>query len=313
MVTDAVEWASATTMAGAKLKNSSVARENAEIHYQPEVSIESDRILGVLDSAIRNMELVVSEASIIFIGYMKQLRNCIAQRLAITPIKELEKQKNLHRIWHRNLKAKADIIRLRDELETQRNEGNAQLAEKDISIQKNEEHIDKLKKHCKDNIKKRINESERNMISDWKQSECRQEGLQIELKDAEKKFENLLSEHLQCEKNLKASKQNVELQLLTVLNKYDKDMGQLQATLEEIIEGFNKEKQQMRELQELFNIQEMEYTRLMTEKAEDEQRELDHKIYIFITNRCARRIQHAWREYKQRKLSKRKGRKKKKK
>ncbi|XP_047108852.1 uncharacterized protein LOC124777470 isoform X2 [Schistocerca piceifrons] len=263
MVTDAVEWASATTMAGAKLKNSSVARENAEIHYQPEVSIESDRILGVLDSAIRNMELVVSEASIIFIGYMKQLRNCIAQRLAITPIKELEKQKNLHRIWHRNLKAKADIIRLRDELETQRNEGNAQLAEKDISIQKNEEHIDKLKKHCKDNIKKRM--------------------------------------------------QNVELQLLTVLNKYDKDMGQLQATLEEIIEGFNKEKQQMRELQELFNIQEMEYTRLMTEKAEDEQRELDHKIYIFITNRCARRIQHAWREYKQRKLSKRKGRKKKKK
>lgn len=50
----------------------------------------------------------------------------------------------------------------------------------------------------------------------------------------------------------------------------------------------------------------------MTEKAADEQREFDQKMYIFIINRSARKIQRAWRAYKQRKLTRRKGKKKRK-
>jgi hypothetical protein len=48
----------------------------------------------------------------------------------------------------------------------------------------------------------------------------------------------------------------------------------------------------------------------MKEKADEEQATLEKKIYAFISNRSARRIQRYWRAYRARKLARRKGRKK---
>lgn len=63
-------------------------------------------------------------------------------------------------------------------------------------------------------------------------------------------------------------------------------------------------------LQEQFVTQQAEYERLMKEKADEEQAMLEKKMYDFISNRSARRIQRYWRAYRARKLARRKGRKK---
>ncbi|XP_049803753.1 uncharacterized protein LOC126238522 isoform X1 [Schistocerca nitens] len=254
--------------------------------------------------------LKISEAGSIFIEYMRHLRQCIAKRLAVSPCQELADEQNLRLTWIRNAKTKAVKSVLLDKLEIQRNEGNAQLAQRDVAIKKNEELIEKMKKCSKDDIKKRINESEKNMINDWRDSESRQEILQAQLIENEARFEQLLSEHLRSEKSLKAKKIKVESQLLTVLSKYDADIGDLQNELDELMEGFNEEKRQMRELQERFDIQEVEYIRLMTQKAEEERIEHERRVNFFTTSRAARIIQRAWRKYIRRKR-RRKGKRRK--
>ncbi|PSN46680.1 hypothetical protein C0J52_06385 [Blattella germanica] len=61
-----------------------------------------------------------------------------------------------------------------------------------------------------------------------------------------------------------------------------------------------------------FAIQESEYKRLMKEKADGEKATLEKKLLAFIYTRSARKIQRYWRAYRARKLSRKKGRKKKK-
>jgi hypothetical protein len=59
-------------------------------------------------------------------------------------------------------------------------------------------------------------------------------------------------------------------------------------------------------------MQQIEYDRLMKEKADEEQAALERKMAAFICNRAARQIQRYWRAYRARKLARRKGRKKRK-
>lgn len=65
----------------------------------------------------------------------------------------------------------------------------------------------------------------------------------------------------------------------------------------------------METLQELFDDQEEEYTNLMKEKAEEEERIFNEMAFHFLQSRSARIIQRMWRAYIQRKKAKRKGRK----
>ena len=50
----------------------------------------------------------------------------------------------------------------------------------------------------------------------------------------------------------------------------------------------------------------------MQEKEDEEQAIYEEKMYEFLRNRAARRIQRCWRAYKQRKLARKKARRKKK-
>ncbi|PSN46683.1 hypothetical protein C0J52_06379 [Blattella germanica] len=103
-----------------------------------------------------------------------------------------------------------------------------------------------------------------------------------------------------------------EMQLVSWLNKYDADIGEKQAEYDEIMTGFEEEKKQMEELQEQFDIQNEQYTQLMQEKEDEERAIFEEKMYIFICNRSARRIQRYWRAYRARKLARKKARRQKK-
>lgn len=84
------------------------------------------------------------------------MQHCLEARLSVTPEMEKAQNENLKLIWNRNEEAKKVIVELRNTLEAQRNEGNTLLAEKMLIINKHQEHIEQLKRQCKENIKKRM-------------------------------------------------------------------------------------------------------------------------------------------------------------
>ncbi|PNF43383.1 hypothetical protein B7P43_G13919 [Cryptotermes secundus] len=153
-------------------------------------------------------------------------------------------------------------------------------------------------------------DSECKMVREWRESEIQQEAMTNEIRNADVKLKSLLSIHLAQEKELRAERLKVQTQLISWLKKYDTDIGEKQAMYDEVLAGFEEEKRQMKELMEQFITQQVEYERLMKEKADEEQARLEKKMYAFITNTSARRIQRYWRAYRARKLARRKGRKK---
>ena len=88
------------------------------------------------------------------------------------------------------------------------------------------------------------------------------------------------------------------------IQKFDLDIGERQAEEEEIQALLDKEIKLGNEIQNKLDEQEEEYDELMQEKAEYENEMLEKRLFQFIVNRSARRIQRTFRLYKARKLAK---------
>lgn len=76
-----------------------------------------------------------------------------------------------------------------------------------------------------------------------------------------------------------------------------------------IIYRYDEEKAALDALQEKMDEQDEEYAVLMREKEEEEMRIFEIKALEFLRNRAARKIQRAWRRYKERKELRKKRRK----
>ncbi|KAJ4436912.1 hypothetical protein ANN_17044 [Periplaneta americana] len=254
----------------------------------------------------------VSPEASAFLTHIKNLQVYTMTNISTTPLEEHAREKYLRRIWHHNEQLKEDISLFSTKLEEQYNEIQFKVIAKKLLINQYESKIERVNKKCKDDIRKRVYDSERRMISDWKESEIQQESLFNEVKTLEAKMKTMLSDHLAQEKEQRAKRLKVETQLINWLNKYDTDIGEKQAEYDEIMAGFEDEQRQMEELKEQFDTQQEEYERLMKEKADEEQRIHEEKTYLFLRSRAARRIQRYWRAYRARKLARKKGKKKRK-
>ncbi|KAJ9596912.1 hypothetical protein L9F63_012037, partial [Diploptera punctata] len=256
---------------------------------------------------IRNeMKVLIQQilpAGSTFLHYFKKFQDYCVEHLCTSMHEQQAKDEQLRKLWNQNEDAKQEIENLSKLLDEQNQDLKSKVAAKDLMIHFNEGAADRLNRKCKNDIRKKVYDSECKMIIDLKNSKIKQERYSAEIKKLEDKFKSLLKTNLKEEKDLRAKKLKVETQLISWLSKYDADIGEKQVEYDEIMAGFNEERQQMEELQEQFDVQDEEYTRLMQEKAEEEQAIFEKKMYLFICNRSARRIQRCWRAYKERKLA----------
>lgn len=147
------------------------------------------------------------------------------------------------------------------------------------------------------------------MVEETIASEARQTDLSVEAKSITHRYEQSLEQHLADEKALRAKRARVETQLANWLAKFDQDIGERNQEFEQVQAEYDEEKAAMDALQEQFDEQEEEYAILMAEKREEEKQRFEMMALEFLYNRSARRIQRAWRVYKERKELRKKRRK----
>lgn len=111
---------------------------------------------------------------------------------------------------------------------------------------------------------------------------------------------------MRVEQELRDEKHKVEGELATLLGRYDEDIGAKQAEVEQISASFEAEKLQMQSLTREFDVQQVVFERLLCERQAEYQRDLEEKMFIFICNRAAIRIQRFWRAYRERRNAKKK-------
>lgn len=90
----------------------------------------------------------------------------------------------LRETFEKNEKAKSEIDRLEEELLVTKTDANMCLIGRHILIKRHENKIERIKRESTEAIDKRVHESEKLMVKDWKESLIQQERLKQDFNQA---------------------------------------------------------------------------------------------------------------------------------
>ncbi|KAG7308454.1 hypothetical protein JYU34_005661 [Plutella xylostella] len=166
---------------------------------------------------------------------------------------------------------------------------------KDI-IAKLEAELSWLENEASIKLKKKILDSDRQMVLASRQHAVKHELLKDEETEVRTAYETLLKTHLADEKNQRQRRFKVETQLVSWLQKYDAEMGDKQAELDEFTDKLEEEERRCRELEEQLAEQDKAYLPLMEEREAEYEQEMMQKMHKFMLEHAARVVQTAWRE-----------------
>ncbi|XP_046679841.1 dynein regulatory complex protein 10 isoform X1 [Homalodisca vitripennis] len=239
----------------------------------------------------------ISPGGVTLLRNLEELRVCVSERLRITPKMEAQQDAELRQLYQQNIRNREEVERLTEKLNKLVTETEQEIEGKKQLIKSQIEKITKIRKQCRDSVKKKMDDAERQISWDVKNSEYRLEELQAGAKNAQYRREVQLKEHIHSERDLRAKRYKVESQLVAVLQKYDADIGERHAQLEEMTASYEEEKEQMALLQQQFDEQETEYVSLMLEKEHYERQQWEAKLYDIRCRIAARKIQRYFRAY----------------
>ncbi|KAL1494126.1 hypothetical protein ABEB36_009775 [Hypothenemus hampei] len=240
-----------------------------------------------------------------FINDFEELKAMAKIKLYITGTEEEERYRKLRKAFKSNLMLTAAIKDLEQQLNVQREQLGSELKKKMEVFERYNKKIAKIKEEFQISIEKTIDESERKMMQQSLESEEKQAILSLEAKAIADQYSQLLVDHLDDEKILRARTMKIHSQLQSWVVKYDQDMTEKQAEYEEIKAQYDSEKTAMDEMEEKMEEQSSLYNTLMAEKKEEEERLFQELAFKMLMNRSARIIQRAWRGYRERKAKRR--------
>uniref|UniRef100_A0A1B6LGV5 Dynein regulatory complex protein 10 n=1 Tax=Graphocephala atropunctata TaxID=36148 RepID=A0A1B6LGV5_9HEMI len=239
----------------------------------------------------------ISTGGVTLLRNLEELRICVSDRLRVTPKMEAQHDAELRQLYQQNIRNRSEVEKLTEKLNKLVTETELEIEGKKQLIKSQINKIGKVRKQCRDSVKKKMDDAERQINWDVKNSEFRLEELQTGAKNAQYRRDVQLKEHLNSERDLRAKRYKVESQLVAVLQKYDTDIGERQSQLEEMTASYEEEKEQMAVLQQQFDEQEIEYVSLMLEKEHYERQEWEAKLYDIRCRIAARKIQRYFRAY----------------
>ncbi|XP_040276200.1 dynein regulatory complex protein 10 [Bufo bufo] len=262
--------------------------------------------------ALRSEGNVRDQASQAMIHFLTELRAFLFEMLLTSPLEQNERMRYLQEITLRDHKNRGVLMALEEEL-------NAAILDRDTEIAKRNEIIRQLKinlhqleKFSENQVKRTMQEAEKQQKSDCRSSEGKMAKLQQDLQQLRSQLSGTIAENREIELSLRKKKYKVETEIENWIQKYDSDMGEKQAELEELDGMYEEEKTQLAELKEKLAVLEVEYVQIMEERRQAQLRKEEAEKELASMNRAATIIQAHWKGYQVRQSLKGKKKKKKK-
>ncbi|VEN63554.1 unnamed protein product [Callosobruchus maculatus] len=243
-----------------------------------------------------------------FTNVLNQFKNIVKKKLYVTGDEEKARDKELRRTYKTNLMLLATIEDLTERIDNQRKDLGGQVHQKVEVFEMYNQKMAEIKEDFQMQMKKFMIDNEKQMMQKVNDSEEAQLTLSEEASKLTKQYELLLEEHLAEEKVARSKRYKTETQLQNWVVKFDQDIGDKQAEYDQLQKEYDDKREEMDNLEDLIAEQEEEYTTLMAEKYDEEERIFNEMAWQFLLNRSARRIQRYWRAYRERKLARKKGR-----
>ncbi|XP_063825747.1 dynein regulatory complex protein 10-like [Ostrinia nubilalis] len=226
----------------------------------------------------------------------EQFRELMVRQLHMTAAEELATKISTRKLEASNEKLIDKIKEYTATLKDENTRFEETMALKSDIITKLEQELALLNHEATIKLKKKILDSDRQMVLATRAHAVKSEMLKEEEVESRESYESLLRIHLIDEKNQRARRFKVETQLLSWLQKYDLEMGDKQVELDEYTEKFEDETQKCEDLEAKLAEQDKEYVPLMAEREEEYHQEMTEKMQKFLMEHAARVIQVAWRD-----------------
>ncbi|XP_075977989.1 dynein regulatory complex protein 10-like [Anticarsia gemmatalis] len=230
-----------------------------------------------------------------FLLELEQFRDLMVRQMETTAAEELLVKINTRKLEASNNSLISLINEYTSTLKEESERFEHTMALKAEIITKLEHELSLLNYEATIKLKKKILDSERQMVLATRAHLVKHEMLKEEEVECKESYETLLRMHMIEEKNQRARRFKVETQLLSWLQKYDAEMADKQVELDEFTQKYEDEVQKCEELQIKLDEQNIEYEPLMAEREEEYHQEMTEKMQKFLIEHSARVIQHAWR------------------
>lgn len=87
---------------------------------------------------------------------LEELRVCVAERLKVTPKMEAQQDTELRRLYQQNIRNREEVEKLTEKLNKLKAETELEIEEKNQLIKQQIDKIAKVRKQCRDTVKKKM-------------------------------------------------------------------------------------------------------------------------------------------------------------
>ncbi|KAI8911719.1 hypothetical protein EDD86DRAFT_203094 [Gorgonomyces haynaldii] len=255
-------------------------------------------------SALSKLKYLKSTQTPVIAYFEHRLQECktlIFEKLKTTVEEEVAKQEHLAMIIAKEQKTTSEVNALKEELEKAKKERMGEINKKNEIIRKLKDELRDIKHQAEDATKKLENRSKVKEEAELELFRQKETDLSTEIDQLKKKLEETVLFNREEEANARKKKFKIESEVENWIHKYDQDMEEKQAEIDDLTVIYNEEKSHLDELQSRFQDLQKEYDAVLEERKKAEQIKKEKQMLIEKRNQAATKIQALWRGYKTRK------------
>ncbi|XP_053324814.1 dynein regulatory complex protein 10 isoform X2 [Spea bombifrons] len=307
-----------------------INRENAADRKSPELDERNlSTVREAIQSSVRNTlrlflanpiasKALQSEAHVRdlasqqLIQILSELRDFLFEMLLTSPLELNQRMCYLQKTMQRDLKNRDALATLEEELNKAILDRDTEISKKNEVIRQLKISLHQLEKVSESQVRRIMQEAEKQQKSDRRASEGKCAKLQQDLQHLRSQLSATIAENREIELNLRKKKYKVETEIENWIQKYDADMGEKQAELEELEALYAEEKAHLEELRDKLAVLEVEYVQIVEERRLAQLKKEAAEKELANMTRAATVIQAFWKGYQVRKTMRSKKKKKKK-
>ncbi|KAM9470998.1 dynein regulatory complex protein 10-like isoform 2-T2 [Clarias gariepinus] len=251
-------------------------------HVRPRIAIEP------VETALQGAGPILQEdqKAVQALGAgLQEIREVLMEQLMTTPKEEWERRRLGQEAGDRQKRNAQLLHRVEQEVRAATEHRDDVISKKDEEIQNMKDSLHQIERECEEFEEQVHMKAEQQHQSDLKNSEAKRLHLQEE-----------------------ASQLQVQLNRLTAQHR-EREVALRQAKLEGLMQTYEQEQAELRQLQERFALLEMEHTQIMEERRRDQERREEEKRDRRKKTRAAIIIQRFWRQRRAARKKKGKGKK----
>ncbi|KAJ3199252.1 hypothetical protein HDU82_000596 [Entophlyctis luteolus] len=233
-----------------------------------------------------------------FEALLQEVKLLVYERLKTSVEEEQARLDQLSVIVAKEQKTSNEVRLLKEELEKAKKERSTEVSKRNEAIRKLKDELREIKQQAEDTTKRLESRSKQKEDQELQQAKDKEVSLRHEIETYTQNLADMIKKNREEEALLRKKKFKVESEVENWIHKYDQDMEEKQAELEDITTIYNEEKAQLDELQTRYNDLQKEYDRIMEERRVQQENRIAEEKRLKVMHLCATKIQAVFRGWK---------------